>query len=138
MRDAVMPLRDFCSVDVAGRDDDIHLAAAAQHAEQPHAHAGAGDAAKRHHRRHLHVDRALSPLRQRPRHRRCRDVARRRRDRDGGRNAAEDQQGREKKSTADAEQAGEKTDRSAQAENEQPVDRHLGDGQVDFHRSRER
>ena len=60
------------------------------------------------------------------------------RDRNLGRNAVKDQQRRKQESAADAEHAGKEPNCAAHAENHQPANRHLGNGQVDFHRSSEK
>ena len=45
------------------------------------------------------------------------------------------QQRGEKKAAADTEHARQKAHAEAHAQNDQPMDRHLGDGQIDFHQS---
>ena len=52
---------------------------------------------------------------------------------DRGRDADEEQQRRHQKAAADAEHAGQDTDKPAQSQEEERVDRNLGNGQVDLH-----
>src|SRR4051812_14055715 len=57
-------------------------------------------------------------------------------DRNARGDAVEHQQGGQQKTAADPEQAGQKTDAETHAQDHQPLDRHLGDGQVNFHSAR--
>ena len=54
-------------------------------------------------------------------------------DRDAGGDAVEHQQRRQQEAAAHAEQAGKKSHAKAHAQNDDPMDRHFRDGQVDFH-----
>jgi len=59
-------------------------------------------------------------------------------DRDGWRNIVENQQRRYQEATANPEHSGQKSDRRTHAENDEGVNRNLGDGQVDRHSRPER
>ncbi len=54
-------------------------------------------------------------------------------DRDRGRDADEDQQRRHQKAAADAEHAGHETDRRAHRQDEENIDRNVGDREVKLH-----
>ena len=54
-------------------------------------------------------------------------------DRDRGRDADEDQQRRHQKSAADAEHAGHETNRRAHRQDEENIDRNVGDRKVQLH-----
>ena len=54
-------------------------------------------------------------------------------DRDRGRDADEDQQRRHQKSAADAEHAGHETHRRAHRQDEENIDRNVGDRKVQLH-----
>ena len=58
-------------------------------------------------------------------------------DRDAGGNAVEHQKRRQQETAAHAEQAGEEPHAQTHAQNDDPMDRHLRDGQVDFHEPRQ-
>ena len=59
-------------------------------------------------------------------------------DRNPGRHAEEDQKWRQNKATADTEHAGEHADRQPHAEQHGRIERKLGDGKIDLHRSMRR
>ena len=53
--------------------------------------------------------------------------------RDGRRNAEEDQERRHQEAAADAEQAGDEADRRPHPEDQENVDRHFGDREINLH-----
>ena len=73
-------------------------------------------------------------MRQHARHRRGDDLGGLGADRDGRRDADEDQQRRHQEAAADAEQAREEADAAAERQEDEHIDRHLGDRQIDLHR----
>jgi hypothetical protein len=79
------------------------------------------------------IDGAAAPIGDRAGKRRGRDVARDRGDRDRGRDADEDQQRRHQEAAADAEHAGDESDRRAHRQDEENIDRNVGDREVELH-----
>ena len=100
---------------VAQRDQQLNLPQLAQQGEDNHADTGAREAAGGQHQAHFEVDIAAPHMGQRTRHRGGDDLVRFAGDRDGRRNTNEDQQRRHQKTTADAEQSRQKSDRAAQS-----------------------
>ena len=119
--------------DVGQRDHEIELAERAQQREGPDAERGADDAAAQQHQRQRRIDRAPPPIGDRAGKRRGRDVARDGRDRDRRRDADEDQQRRHQEAAADAEHAGDESDRRAHRQDEEDIDRKVGDRKVELH-----
>lgn len=63
-------------------------------------------------------------------------MARDRGDRDRGRDADEDQERRHQKTAADAEHAGNETNRRAHRQDEENIDRNVGDREIQLHAGR--
>ena len=122
--------------DVGERDDQIELADGAERAEGEDAERRADEPAGAEQQRHLLVDQPAAPVGERGGGRGRDDLRRDGGDRDGRRNAGEDQQRRQQKAAADAEHAGEEPDRPAHAQKEEHVDGQLGDREVKLHRRR--
>ena len=101
--------------------------------EQPDADRRAEHAAGQQHQAERQIDRAPPPIGDRAGERRGRDVACDARDRDRRRNADEDQQRRHQEAAADAEHAGDEPDRQPHGEDQEHVDRQVGDRKVDLH-----
>ena len=123
---------------VADRDRQLDLAQAFQQGEDPHPEKRARQAADQQDVSHLEIDIAAPPVSEHTRNRGTDQLVRRGSDGDGGRYADEDQQRRQQKAAADAEHPGEKSDRRTEAEQNEDVERHLGDRQVDVHGARRR
>ena len=85
------------------------------------------------HRRQRRVDGAPPPVGDRAGKRGRRDVARHRGDRDRRRDADEDQQRRHQEAAADAEHAGDEADRRAHREDQEDIDRNVGDREIKLH-----
>ncbi len=101
--------------------------------EQPDAEGGADDAAGEQHEGEREIDRAAPPIADRAGQGRGGDVAGDARHRDRRRDAEEDQQRRHQEAAADAEHAGDESDREPHAQNDEDVDRQVRDRKVDLH-----
>jgi hypothetical protein len=112
---------------VAEIDHQLDLAEAAQDAEQPDAEQRAEKAADQEDAAHLEIDVAAPPMRQHARHRGADELVGRRGDGDRRRHADEDEEGGEQEAAADAEHAGEEADPAAKGEQDEDIQRDLGD-----------
>ena len=119
--------------DVGQRDQQIELAERAQPGEGQYPQRRADAAAGQQHDRQRRVDRAPSPVGDRAGQRGRRDVARHRGDRDRRRDADEDQERRHQEAAADAEHAGHEADRRAHRQDQEDIDRNVGDGEIELH-----
>ena len=91
------------------------------------------DAAAQQHQRQRRIDGAAAPVGQRAGERRGGDVAGDRGDGDRRRDADEDQQRRHQEAAADPEHAGHEADRRPHRQDEEDVDRNVGDRKVELH-----
>ena len=104
-----------------------------QQPEQPGAGQAADRAAGDHHQAHLEVDPAAPHMGIDAGHAGAGDLGGGGGHRDGRRDAVEDQQRRGEEAAADPEHAGQQADQPAQRDDQQRIDRHAGDGEVDVH-----
>ena len=105
----------------------------AQKGEQPDAERGADDAAGEQHAAERNIDGAPPPVADRARHRGCRDMAGDAGHGDRGRDADEDQERRHQEAAADAEHSGDKPDRKPHRQDDEDIDRQIGDGKINLH-----
>ena len=118
---------------VGHRNHEIELAERAQQREGPDPERGADGAAAQQHRRQYRIDGAPPPIGYRAGERGGRDMARDRGDRDRRRDADEDQKRRHQEAAADTEHAGDEPDRRAHRQDEENIDRNVGDREVELH-----
>ena len=121
--------------DVGKADHEIELIERAQPREQRDAAGGADDAAGEQRQRQRDVDRAAPPIGDRAGKRGSRDVGGDARHRHGRLHADEDQQRRHQEAAADAEHAGNESDRQPHRQDQKDVDRKVGDRKIDLHGS---
>jgi hypothetical protein len=117
---------------VRDHDDELELARPPHGGEKPDAEHRADEAAEREDDAELEVEGVAAERVEGARGGGGGDLGRLRGDRDGRRDAQEDEERRHQKAAADPEQAGDEADRRAHPENHEHADRHLGDGQVDL------
>ena len=120
--------------DVERADHHVDLAARLKRAEDRRADKRADEAADDHDAAHLQVRTARAQMGHDARHARAGDLGCCGSDRDGRRNAVEDQQRRGEEAAADPEHSGQDADKPAKRDDQQRVDRLAGDGKVDVHR----
>ncbi len=108
-------------------DHQLDLADPAQQAEEPDAEQRAEETADQEDGAHLEIDIAAPPMRQHARHRGADELVRGGGDGNRRRDADEDEEGRQQKAAADAEHAGEETDRGAKSQQDEDIQRDLGD-----------
>ena len=119
--------------DVGERHHQVDLADLAQRLEEEDAGGRAGRAADQHDAAHLEVHGAPAPMRDAARDRGGDDLVGLGGDRHGRRNADEDQERGHQETAADPEHARQKPHGAAHTQQQENVDRQLGDGQVDLH-----
>ena len=119
--------------DVGQADGDVELSQPAQQGEQRDAGNGPEHAAHQQHHRERQVDRVPPPIADGAGKRRRRDMARDRGHRHRRGYAEEDQQRRHQEPAADAEHAGNESDRDAEAEDHEDIDRQFRDREVELH-----
>jgi hypothetical protein len=118
---------------VGEADGEVELAERAQDREQPDPRAGADEPTGKQHQRQCRIERAPPPIGQRAGERRRRDMARNARHRDRGSDADEDQERGHQKAAADAEHAGDESDREPHDQDQEHIDGYFGDREVDLH-----
>ena len=118
---------------VGQRDDEIDLSDGLKNAKDPYAECRSASAADQHHQPQLDVDVLAPPMGKHARYAGGDKLVRLGSDRDGRRHADEDQQRRHQEPAADAEHPRQEADDAAHDEDEQPVDGHFGDGEINLH-----
>ncbi|CAM3324482.1 hypothetical protein PANO111632_14310 [Paracoccus nototheniae] len=119
--------------DIAQLDDQLDLTHALQDVEDQHPKGRTHHAPGQQHATHPEIDGLALHMRQNARHGRGHDLIGPGRHRDGGRDADEEQQGRDQKAAADAEQTAHDADQPAQTHQGEGVDRDLCNGKIDLH-----
>ena len=114
-------------------DEQVDLAERGHLAEDPDARAGTEEAAHRQHRAHRHVDRLALQLREHARNRGGHHLIGPRGHRHGRGDADEEEERCDQEAAAHAEHARQEAHDPAQPQNEEGVDRNLGDGKVKLH-----
>src|SRR5215472_9977133 len=121
---------------VTDRDRQLDLTQSFEQREDPHPEKRAGKAANEQNVAHLEIDIAPAPMGEHARHRGSHQLVGGGGDGDSGRDPDENQKRRKEKAAADAKYSREEPDRRAKAEQQENVERHLGDRQIDVHGSR--
>src|SRR5215472_1748176 len=121
---------------VTDRDRQLDLTQSFEQREDPHPEKRAGKAADEQNVAHLEIDIAPAPMGEHARHRGSHQLVGGGGDGDSGRDPDENQKRRKEKAAADAKYTREKPNRGAKAEQQENVERHLGDRQIDVHGSR--